>query len=254
MSSQRKSSPFLSVVIPAHNEEDCIETTITSIVKEFETEGIDDYEILVINDNSTDETSVILDRLAAQFSALRWLNNAPPNGFGLAVRRGLEEFRGESVCVCMADLSDDPKDIVRYYRELKGGAECVFGSRFIQGGGVYDYPIIKKIINRMANTFIRVLFGIKYNDVTNAFKAYKREVIEGGKPMLAKHFNLTVEIPLKAIVRGYSYKVIPISWTNRVAGVSKLHLTEMGSRYLFIVLYVLLEKWLTKADYKRVGK
>jgi dolichol-phosphate mannosyltransferase len=71
------------------------------------------------------------------------------------------------------------------------------------------------------------------------------------QPLLSNHFNLTVEIPLKAIVRGHSYAVIPISWRNRTEGTSKLSLKEMGSRYAFIVLYVLLERHLSRGDYRR---
>jgi dolichol-phosphate mannosyltransferase len=81
-----------------------------------------------------------------------------------------------------------------------------------------------------------------------------KEVIEGISPLLSHHFNLTVEMPLKAIVRGYSYTTIPITWRNRTAGVSKLKLKEMGSRYLFIVLSIWLEKHLSRGDYKRKQK
>ena len=151
----------------------------------------------------------------------------------------------------MADGSDDPEDLVRYYRALEEGYDCAFGSRFIRGSAVRDYPRLKLALNRVVNTGIRVLFRSGYNDTTNAFKAYRREVIDTVQPLLSNHFNLTVEIPLKAIVRGHSYKVIPISWRNRREGESKLSLQEMGSRYAFIVLYVLLERHLSRGDYRR---
>jgi dolichol-phosphate mannosyltransferase len=151
----------------------------------------------------------------------------------------------------MADASDDPEDLVRYYRKLEEGFECVFGSRFIRGGKAKDYPVHKLIVNRLANLFIKLLFRIPCNDITNAFKCYRREVIDAMEPLISPHFNLTVEMPLKAIVRGYSYTVIPIGWTNRKAGVGKLKLAEMGSRYLFIVLYLWLEKVLSRGDYCR---
>jgi dolichol-phosphate mannosyltransferase len=76
-------------------------------------------------------------------------------------------------------------------------------------------------------------------------------VIDGCKPFIAPHFNFTVELPLKAIVRGYSWTIIPITWRNRLAGKAKLKIKEMGSRYLFICLYVWLEKHLTRGDYKK---
>ncbi len=245
------SEPFFSIAIPAHNEEGCIRETCEAILKTFHAEGIRDFEILVINDNSTDGTEAILRDLSRANAEVRYLNNTPPHGFGCAVRVGLREFRGDAVCVVMADLSDSPADILAYYRKMKEGAECVFGSRFMKGGRVVDYPRFKLALNRMANRFIKVLFRIDHDDITNAFKSYRREVIEGVQPLLAKHFNLTVELPLKAIVRGYTYCRIPISWHNRTTGVSKLKVKEMGSRYLFIVLYAWLEKMLSKGDYYR---
>lgn len=243
--------PRFSIVIPAHNEEGCIAQTCDAILQAFAGHGISDYEILVINDNSRDGTEAILRQLSAADPHVRYVNNTPPNGFGFAVRRGLELFRGEAVCVVMADLSDAPEDIVTYYRKIAEGHECVFGSRFIRGAHVYDYPGFKLVINRLANWFIKVLFRVHHNDITNAFKCYRREVIHGVQPILSPHFNLTVELPLKAIVRGYEYCTVPISWTNRVTGISKLKLHEMGSRYLFIVLYIFLEKLLAKGDYRR---
>src|SRR5262249_17711606 len=149
---------------------------------------------------------------------------------------------GDAIVISMADASDDPEDIVRYYQVLRDDADCAFGSRFIRGGGTTGYPPFKLLINRLANFFIRVLFGLGYNDTTNAFKGYRREVIRGCEPFLSPHFNLTVELPLKAIVRGYTYRVLPITWRNRKLGTSNLRLEEQGSRYLFIVLYVWLER------------
>jgi dolichol-phosphate mannosyltransferase len=244
---------FFSILIPAHNEENCIAATCEAIISRFELENITDYEILVVNDNSKDQTEQILRGLCVKYLAIRYVNNTPPKGFGFAVRKGLEEYYGDTVAVVMADLSDPVNDILTYYRELKKGAECVFGSRFIKGARIYGYPKHKYLLNRMANFFIKVLFGLDYNDITNAFKAYRREVIEGMQPLLAHHFNLTVEMPLKAIVRGYHYVKIPISWTNRKVGISNFKIKEMG-RYLFIILYVWWEKLFSSGDYKRKSR
>jgi dolichol-phosphate mannosyltransferase len=244
-------APFFSIVIPAHNEEGSVRATCSAILARFEQEGIRDIEILFVNDNSTDGTENELIRLAAESPLVRYVNNSPPNGFGYAVRCGLQHGRGTALCIVMADLSDAPDDIVCYYRKMKEGWECVFGSRFMKGGAVHDYPLFKYVINRLANWFIKIIFGIPHDDITNAFKCYRREVIEGIQPLLSKHFNLTVEMPLKAIVRGYTYCRVPITWRNRTSGVSKLKIKEMGSRYLFIVLYVWLEKALSRGDYHK---
>ncbi|HVT05245.1 MAG TPA: glycosyltransferase family 2 protein [Thermoanaerobaculia bacterium] len=238
----------LSVVVPAHNEESSLAPTVTQLVETLNREKIA-HEIVIVNDGSTDGTTAVCERLSKIFPTVRFVENSPPNGFGLAVRRGLSEFKGDAVAIIMADSSDEPADLVVGYRKLQEGFDCVFGTRFKMGGRVVDYPWHKLIINRLANWFISMIFTLPYNDTTNAFKLYRRTVIDGIQPLLSHHFNLTVEMPLKAIVRGFSYAVIPMRWYNRKSGLSKLRIQEMGSRYLFIVLYVWLEKHLSRGDY-----
>jgi dolichol-phosphate mannosyltransferase len=240
---------LLSLVIPAHNEEGRIESTVKLFDDALNAAGIP-HEILVVNDNSRDRTEEILRELAASRPSVRYINNPPPNGFGFAVRAGLAAFRGDAVAIVMADASDLPEDLIAFYRKLQEGYDCVFGSRFTRHSRVVDYPWPKMVLNRLGNLLIRALFLIRYNDVTNAFKLYRRSVIAGLQPLLAYHFNLTVELPLKAIVRGYKYAVVPNSWFNRTSGVSKFKIREMGSRYLFIILYCYLEKLLSRHDYK----
>lgn len=241
----------LSIVIPAYNEEESITETIDQIEEAFSQVSID-HEILVVNDNSKDNTAQVLEELSIKYPAVKYVTNLGPNGFGYAVRYGLERYSGDCVAVMMADLSDSPYDLIRYFTTmLEGNYDCVFGSRFMKGGKVVDYPFVKKVINRIANLIIRVVMKIKYNDTTNAFKLYKREVIEGVKPILSPHFNLTIELPLKAIIRGYSYAVVPNSWTNRKYGVSKLKIKEMGSRYFFILVYCFVEKYFSRGDFTK---
>lgn len=241
---------MLSVVIPAYNEEERIGQTVREIHAALSQARIV-HEILVINDSSRDGTEDVLRKLVPEIPTLRYVNNAPPNGFGYATRAGLAAFRGEAVAIVMADGSDSPEDLVAFHHKLQEGYECVFGSRFMRGARLVDYPWPRLVLNRLANVFIQMLFWIRYGDVTNAFKLYRRSVIAGLQPLLSYHFNLTVELPLKAIVRGYSYAVVPTSWFNRTAGVSKFRIKEMGSRYLFVVLYCYLEKRLMRGDYRK---
>ena len=240
----------LSVVIPAHNEAANVGRTLDALRTRLVREGIV-YEILVVDDGSTDATAAEVRARAATDPRIRLIENPGPHGFGYAVRRGLDAFSADAVAIMMADGSDSPDDLVRYYHVLRERAECAFGSRFVRGSRLERYPWPKLVINRLANRLIQVLFGLRYNDVTNAFKAYRANVIEGCRPLLAAHFNLTVELPLKAIVRGYSYEVIPVGWRQREHGASSLLLKEMGSRYVFIVLYIWLEKVLSRGDYRR---
>jgi dolichol-phosphate mannosyltransferase len=276
---------LLSVIIPARDEEGCIASTVEHLHLELDLRGVP-HEIIVVDDGSTDRTWPILQEEATRLNGsvsrplspvtssepppchtvdvrrgereggtrhriLHCVQNPGPHGFGRAITLGLDSMTGDAAVIMMADESDDCRDVVRYWEKLNEGYDCVFGSRFMKGGGTIDYPQIKLFMNRLANAFVRFLFRHGLNDTTNAFKAYRKEVIDGIRPILSPHFNITVELPLKAIVRGYNFTVIPITWRNRRHGVAKLKIKEMGSRYLFIVLYVWLEKYFSRGDYSR---
>jgi dolichol-phosphate mannosyltransferase len=241
---------LLSIVIPARDEEGGIVATVEHLHLELRLQGVP-HEITVVDDGSTDGTWRILQDLAATMPELRPVRNEGPHGFGRAVIYGLDRARGDAIVIMMADESDDCRDVAAYWRTLNEGWDCVFGSRFMRGGGVIDYPPLKRVLNRIANRLIMLVFRIGLNDTTNAFKAYRRTALDGCRPFLSPHFNLTVELPLKAIVRGYSWTTIPITWRNRRSGTAKLKLAEMGSRYFFIIMYVWLEKYFSGGDYRR---
>jgi dolichol-phosphate mannosyltransferase len=241
----------LSVVIPAYNEEGSIFETVSTLYDTLKREHIN-HEIVVVNDNSKDNTLKVLQDLKTIVPTLVYYTNLGPNGFGYAIRYGLERFSGDYVAIMMADLSDDPDDLVAFYNKmLEGDYDCVFGNRWAKGVKVIDYPQPKLFINRSVNRLISWSIGLKYTDLTNAFKLYKRETMEGLKPFLSPHFNLTLELSLKAIVRGYTYAIVPNSWKNRKAGTSKLKIKEMGSRYFFIYMYCMIEKFFSRGDFKK---
>lgn len=241
---------LFTVVMPARDEEESLPDTLAHIYAEFTLNQVP-HEIVVVDDGSRDDTWQVLEQLQASIPTLRPVQNLGRHGFGRAIIYGLRHMEGDAAVIMMADESDDPKDAVQYWKLLNQGWDCVFGSRFIKGGRVVDYPWVKLFVNRLANLFIRLVFRIPLNDTTNAFKAYRRKVIQGCEPLIAPHFNLTVEIPLKAIVRGYTWTVVPITWRNRRFGVAKLKIKEMGSRYFFICAYVWLEKYFSRGDYRK---
>jgi dolichol-phosphate mannosyltransferase len=248
--SKKNDLKLLSVVIPARDEEGCIASTVEHLHVELRLRGVP-HEIVVVDDGSSDSTWDVLNALRERIPALVPIRNPGPHGFGRAIIRGLDGMKGDAVVIMMADESDDCRDVERYWNVLQEGYDCVFGTRFAKGGGVIEYPRIKLFLNRMANKFLQLLFRVPHNDITNAFKGYRKTTIDGCQPLIAPHFNLTVEIPLKAIVRGYSWKSLPITWRNRRSGTPKLKIKEMGSRYLFICLYIWLEKYLSRGDYRR---
>jgi dolichol-phosphate mannosyltransferase len=241
---------LLTVVIPARNEEGSIRSTVEHLDLELRLNHVA-HEIIVVDDGSSDGTWSILQDLRSALPSLRPIQNTGLNGFGRAVICGLDHMSGDAVVIMMADESDDCRDVVRYWNVLREGYDAVFGSRFVKGGGVIDYPKLKLVFNRVFNRMIQMLFRIKLNDTTNALKAYRRSVIEGCRPLIAPHFNLTIELPLKTIVRGYTWTTIPITWRNRRTGEPKWKIKEMGSRYLFICLYVWLEKYFSRGDYRK---
>jgi dolichol-phosphate mannosyltransferase len=241
----------LSVVIPARNEEGNVGKTVTALRDYLDSVDIRDLEILVVDDNSTDHTYDVVAAAHEQDARIRVIRNPGRSGFGRAVACGLDNFSGDAVIITMADSSDSPEDVAKYYAILRDEADCAFGSRFMRGSKVYDYPRFKLVINRFANFVIRLMFNLDYNDTTNAFKGYRANVIKGCRPFVSPHFNLTIEIPLKAFVRGYSYRVVPITWRNRTVGESALRLKEQGSRYLYTLLTVWFEWLLVKRDTRR---
>jgi len=208
------------------------------------------HEVILVNDKSTDSTPEVLRAMAHDYPQVKTVDSFSPYGFGIAIRKGLESISGEAVVVYMGDGSDDPQDAVKYYRKLEEGFDCVFGSRFMRGSEVAGYPLVKLFLNRMGNEFIRLLFMISYNDVSNAFKAYRTNVIRAVQPLVSQYFNITVEIPLKAIVRGFSYAVVPIRWNGRESGVSKYNIRALSKKYFFSILFVWLEKILLKEELK----
>ena len=241
----------LSIIIPAYNEEESIRDTIDSLEEALSKVKIE-HEVLIVNDNSKDNTQQVLKELSLKYPSVKHVTNLGPNGFGYAIRYGLERFEGDCVAIMMADLSDSPYDLIKFYTTmLEKNVDCVFGNRWSRSGLVIDYPIHKRYINRIANFIIRIVMRIPYSDTTNAFKLYKKEVITGIQPILSPHFNLTIELPLKAIIRGFSYSIESNSWTNRKYGVSKLKIKEMGSRYFFILMYCFIEKYFSRGDFKK---
>jgi dolichol-phosphate mannosyltransferase len=236
-----------SFVIPAHNEEQNITTTVEGLRQMAREHGIP-HEIIVVNDNSTDGTPEVIRALMAEDPAIRTVDRTPPGGFGRALRSGLELVTGDLVIIYMADQSDDPADALAYYRKIEEGYDCVFGSRFRRGSTVRHYPWLKLVINRLVNRCIQAMFFCRFNDLTNAFKAYRTEVLRECGPFRASHFNITLEMSLSALVHRYNITEIPISWHGRTWGSSNLRLSVMGRRYLQVLLKLFFERMLISDD------
>jgi len=234
----------LSILIPVKNEEDIIENTLkcflNSWIKEIE------CEIIIIDDFSNDKTIEKIKNFSNQNLNIKVVSNKKV-GLGSAISMGIENSTKQFVTIFMADLSDSVIDLKEYYASInKHKCDAIFGSRFIKGSVVKNYPISKYILNRIANNIISLIFFMKYNDCTNAFKIYKKSVLLKLFPLVSENFNIFLELPLKIICRKYSYKIIPISWNGRKKGITKFNFKELSSKYIFTTLYCLLEKILLK--------
>jgi dolichol-phosphate mannosyltransferase len=237
----------LSIVIPAYNEQENIGPCLDELVAVLDSERIP-FEIVVVNDNSSDQTEALVMERAIRRPEIRLVHRLPPGGFGRAVRTGLEFVSGDCVVIYMADRSDHPEDAVRYYRLLAEGYDCVFGSRFVRGSVVHRYPPLKLVVNRIVNICIQWMFWTKFNDLTNAFKGFRTEVLRRCGPYRACHFNITLEISLSALISGYKICQIPIHWEGRTWGSSNLRMQEMGRRYLCTLLMLFFQRILLSDD------
>lgn len=243
----KKNTLLYSVLIPAYNEAENLPPTLEQMADTLRSEGIP-FELLVVNDNSTDTTAEVLASLASALPELHVVNNTPPGGLGRAIRCGLKHFRGDVVAIVMADSSDSPEDVAACYRKIEEGYDCVFGSRFRPQSKVSQYPPVKLVANRIVNTALRLLFLTRFNDLTNAFKVYRRHVIESISPLQAAHFNITIEMSLSCLIRRFKIAEIPIRWSGRTWGQSNLRLREMGRRYLCTLLMIWFERMLILDD------
>ena len=233
----------LSIIIPVKDEEFLIKKIVDQLQNKLKNLS---HEIIFIDDFSTDNTVKVTKELIKDKPQINIYGNER-KGLGGAITRGIFNANVEAVCIMMSDLSDNIDDLEKYYSIIKGeDIDAVFGSRFIEGSKVIDYPKKKLILNRIFNIITKLLFISDYNDFTNAFKIYKKSALLKTFPLVSESFNIFLEIPLKIISRKMKYKIIPISWINRKEGVSKFDIKELRAKYLFTLIYCLLEKLLLK--------
>jgi dolichol-phosphate mannosyltransferase len=238
---------LFSIVMPAYNEQDVIESTLQELTDHLDEQDFN-YEIIVINDGSTDKTESILQTFIATHKHVRYINNSGPNGYGNAIRKGLDDYKGDAVVIVTSDGSDSPKDSAAYFRKIQQGYDCAFGSRFMPNTTVTGYPRFKLLINRIANRFVSLILHSKYNDFTNGFKCYRRPVIDAMQPLVAGQFNITIELSVNAVLAGWKFAVIPNDWTQRDAGDSSFKLSRLLKPYTVTLIYCLSRHYLGKTQ------
>ena len=238
---------LLSILIPVRNEEINVNIISNEIIKNISHQN---YEIVFINDYSLDKTENELIKLKSSNNKIVYFNNAK-KGLGGAIDLGIQKSQGEYVCIMMSDSSDTVEDLNCYYDVISSNnLDAVFGSRFVKGGKTVNYPLLKMVLNRLGNLLAKFLIWSDLNDFTNGFKIYRKDVLIKLYPLVSESFNIFFELPLKTIIRGFRYKVIPISYYNRTVGEAKFKIDELGSKYIFTLLYCFLEKILLNTKVK----
>tara|TARA_B100001121_G_scaffold303530_1_gene317596 strand:+ start:214 stop:927 length:714 start_codon:yes stop_codon:yes gene_type:complete len=230
---------MLSIIIPARNESDNLQDILNYFLDRME---LINYEVILINDFSEDNTLDKAKEIFRNHKNFKIFNNNK-KGLGGAINLGIDKSSGTKICIMMADLSDDINDLKKYNNLLeKKNLDAVLGSRFLKKSKVLDYPIKKLVLNRIFNFFVSLIFLNSYNDYTNAFKIYKKDVLKTLMPFVSESFNIFLEIPLKIISRNYLYEVTSINWLGRKKGKAKFKIKELRSKYLFTLLYCFFEK------------
>ena len=179
----------------------------------------------------------------SKFNNIKIFDNKK-KGLGGSLNLGIDKAEGDYIVIYMADMSDDIDNLKEYFEICKNNLniDAVFGSRFIKDSKVVNYPKKKLFFNRIFNNLVKIIFFSNYNDFTNAFKIYKKSILLNLKPIVSENFNVFLELPLKIISRKYNYKVITIKWYNRKKGEAKFKIKELGSMYVFTLIYCWIEK------------
>lgn len=234
----------ISAVIPAHNEEGNVENMARLLFKNF---SVDLFEVIVVNDCSTDKTGEILKRLKKVYPLLKPITRSGKGGVGYAIRAGLEVISPKATHVLMldCDFTKNTKDIREVIDAIQS-FDGVLGSRYMKGGKLKNYPPGKKLGNRAFHLLCKVLLGLNHTDVTNNFRFYKKRIIDDIKPLLnSSGFSINSEVGLFPILMGYKIKEVPVSWIQRTIGmgISDFKVFRVAPGYINVFLKAIKYKY-----------
>lgn len=228
----------LCVLLIAHNEEATIEKMIDGLLKHYPKEIL---EILVVDDASTDNTASLVESRAARCPKVKLIRRTPPCGVGRALQTGFDNISPEAE-YCLTMDSDFVENILQVNSLILAMDEKkydgVIGSRFVAGGRLVNYPFSKKVMNRLFHCVVKILFGVRQNDLTNNFKLYKTALFKE-LPWKSTDFAMNAETGLFPILMRYNIQETPIVWVGRNAemGKSKFSLLKFGRNYLRVIFY-----------------
>lgn len=227
----------LSVVVPAHNEQENIAEVINKIEESLDIE----HGLIVVNDNSTDGTVEIVERLSRQYDNIRLVHNKLENGFANALKTGFSNANTDIVIPIMADLCDDITTIPMMLVKIKDGYDVVCGCRYAKGGARLGGSKLKGFLSGLGGLSIHYLLGIPTHDVANAFKMYRKKVIDS-IDIKATGFEISMEITLKAYYSGFKITEVPTVWRERTRGKSSFKVLKLLPDYLKLYMWAIYKR------------
>jgi dolichol-phosphate mannosyltransferase len=215
------------LILPTYNERENIERLVAAALPQLASASAD-HHILIVDDGSPDGTGEIADRLAAEHDAVEVLHRTAKEGLGRAYIAGFEYALGRGAELVMemdSDFSHDPTDIPRLI-EAAGDADLVLGSRYVRGGGVTDWGLLRLMLSRGGSWYARQVLRVPIRDLTGGFKCFRRQTLEGidYSNLHADGYGFQIELTYRAIRAGYRVKEIPIVFRDRAAGTSKMNM------------------------------
>ena len=215
------------LILPTFNEAENIEAIVAAARGALEPCLPGAYRILVVDDSSPDGTGRVADRLAAEHGEVEVLHRRDRKGLGPAYVAGFRRAlaAGASYIFEMdSDFSHDPADLPRLLAAVQGGADLALGSRYIDGGGVEDWGLLRRLVSRSGCYYARSVLGLDVHDLTGGFKCFRREVLEAiDLDTVRSHgYGFQVELTQRAMRRGFTVREVPITFHDRLHGHSKM--------------------------------
>lgn len=195
-----------------------------------------DAQIVLVDDNSNDSTSEICDAFQKKYENILAIHRINNSGMGNALIEGTKKASGSVIVWVMADLSDDLNTIPKFLKKIEDGYDLVFGSRYMKGGSSGDIPYMKALFSRNFTNLTRIFMGINVHDITNAFRAFKKELLENIH-LESTDFAISPEFAIKAKIKGFKLGEVPTKYFNRKLGRTKFKMLKMGIRYVSLFKY-----------------
>jgi dolichol-phosphate mannosyltransferase len=215
------------LILPTYNEAENVQAIVEASGEVLARAAPEGYRVLIVDDGSPDGTGELADRLAAQHDWVEVLHRAEKNGIGPAYLAGFRHAldRGAAYVLEMdSDFSHDPADLARLLEAVYGGADLALGSRYVRGGGVTDWGMLRRFISEGGSTYARLVLGLTVRDLTGGFKCFRREVLEAihFDGVRSRGYAFQVELTYRAVQAGFRVVEVPIIFRDRQHGTSKM--------------------------------